>query len=83
MITIVVRALVTVPKNLEKRLDELEIGEKIETTQTTALLISSRILIEIRVLETRGDLLSLRLKKSSCEKLSQSKNNKLLFSLVA
>ena len=42
----------------KKRLRELETREKIETTQTTALLKSARILG--RILETGGDLLSLR-----------------------
>ena len=35
---IVVVALGTVPKNLEKRLDELQIRRRIETIQTTSLL---------------------------------------------
>ena len=44
VIPIVVGALGTVPINLEKRLEGLEIRGRIETTQTTALLQSSRIL---------------------------------------
>ena len=43
MIPIVVGALGTVPINLEKRLEELEIRGRIETIQTTALLQSARI----------------------------------------
>ena len=38
VIPIIVRALGTVPKNQEKRLDELEIKRKTETIQTSALL---------------------------------------------
>ena len=58
MIPIVVGALGTVHKDLEKRLEKLEIRGRIETIQTTALLRLVRILI--RIMETRGDL-SLRL----------------------
>ena len=39
----------TVPKGLERRLEELEVQERIETIQTTVLLRSARILR--RVLE--------------------------------
>ena len=49
----------TVTKGLLKGLEDLEVGERVETIQTTALLRTARILR--RVLETRGDLLSLRL----------------------
>ena len=49
-IPIVVGALGTVPINLEKRLEDLEIRGRIETIQTTALQQSARILR--RVLET-------------------------------
>ena len=59
VIAIVVVALGTIPQNQEKRLDELEISGRIETKQTTALQKSIRILR--RVLDTRGDLLSLKL----------------------
>ena len=45
----------TVPKGLEKRLEELEIKGRTETIQTTALLKPARIFK--RVLETVGDLL--------------------------
>ena len=44
---------------LIKGLEDLEIKWRVETTQSTALLRSARILR--RVLETWGDLLSLRL----------------------
>ena len=50
VIPIVVGALGTVPKGLEKMLEELEIRGRIETIQITALLRSARILR--RVLET-------------------------------
>ena len=46
-------------KGLLKGLDDLEVGGRVETIQTTALLKTSRILR--RVLETWGDLLPLKL----------------------
>ena len=52
----IVGTLGTIPKGLERRPEELQIRERIGTT---ALLKSARILT--RVLQTRGDLLSLRL----------------------
>ena len=59
VIPIVVGALGTAPKSLEKSLEEWEIIGRIETSQTTALLRLARILR--RVLETWEDLLSLKL----------------------
>ena len=59
VVPIVIGALGTVPKALGKNLGELDIRGRIETIQTTALLGSARI--PRRVLETRGDLLSLSL----------------------
>ena len=50
MMTIAIGSLGTVPKGFEKRLKELEIAGRIETTQTTTLLKSARILR--RILET-------------------------------
>ena len=50
VVPIVIGALGTVPKGLEKSLSELEIKGRIETIQTTALLKSARIIR--RVLET-------------------------------
>ena len=50
MIPIVVGAHGTVPKNLENKLDDLEIRGRIGTILTTALLQSARILR--RVLKT-------------------------------
>ena len=56
---IVIDALGTIIKGLLKGLQDLEIGGRVETIQTTALLRTARILR--RVLETWGDLLSLKL----------------------
>ena len=56
---IVISALGTVTKGLVQGLEDLEIRERVETIQTTALLKLARILR--RVLETRGDLLSLKI----------------------
>ena len=50
IVPIVIGALGTVTKGLLKGLEDLEIGERVETTQTTALLRTARILR--RVLET-------------------------------
>ena len=49
----------TKSKGLLKGLEDLEVGGRVETIQMTALLRTARILR--RVLETWGDLLSLRL----------------------
>ena len=53
---VMIGAFGTITKGLLKSLEDLEIGGRAETMQTTALL---RILR--RVLETCGDLLSLKL----------------------
>ena len=58
-IPIVIGALGTVTKELIQGLEDLEIRGQEETIQTVALLRSTRILR--RVLETWGDLLSLKL----------------------
>ena len=55
----VIGALGTVTKGLLKGLEDLEVGGRVETIQTTALLRTARILR--RFLETWGDLLSLKL----------------------
>ena len=55
----VIGALGTVTKGLLKGPEDFEVGGRVETIQTTALLRTARILR--RVLETRGDLLSLKL----------------------
>ena len=59
VIPIVFRPLGTVPKNLEKRLKEVEIIDKIDTIQTIALLRLVGILRN--VLDTWDDQLSLEL----------------------
>ena len=69
ILPIVIGALGTITKGLLKGLEDLEVDERVETIQTTALLRTARILR--RVLETWGDLLSLKLpwKNIRCEKL--------------
>ena len=59
IIPIVIGAFGTVTKWLLKGLEDLEVGGRVETIQTTTLLKTARILR--RVLETWGDLLSLKL----------------------
>ena len=71
IIPIVIGAIGTVTKGLLKGLEDLEVGGRVEIIQTTALLRMARILR--RVLETWGDLLSLKLQwktisVSWCEK---------------
>ena len=72
IIPIVIGAFGTVTKGLLKGLEDLEIGGRVETIQTTALLKTARILR--RVLKTWWDLLSLNLQWKTircrwCEKL--------------
>ena len=59
IVPIVIGVLGTVTKWLLKGLEDLEVGGRVETIRTTALLRTARILR--RVLETWGDLLSLKL----------------------
>ena len=59
IVPIVIGALGTITKGLSKGLEDLEVGGRAETIQTTALLRSARILRRVR--ETWGDLLSLKL----------------------
>ena len=59
IIPIVIGAFGTVANGLLKGLEDLKVGGRVETIQTTALLKTARILR--RVLETWGDLLSLNL----------------------
>ena len=78
IIPIVIGAFGTVIKVLLKSLEDLEVGDQVETIQTTALLETARILR--RVLETWGDLLSLKLQWKTislrwCEKLKWVINN--------
>ena len=63
VIPIVISALEITPKGLKNGQEDLEIRGQIETTQTTALLRSARILR--RVLETWRDLLSLKLQRET------------------
>ena len=58
IVPIMIGALDTITKGLLKSLEDLEVGGRVETIQTTALLRTARILR--RVLET-WDLLSLKL----------------------
>ena len=72
IIPTVIGAFDTVTKGLLKGLEDLEIGERVETIQTTALLRTARILR--RALQTWEDLLSLKLQWKTislhwCEKL--------------
>ena len=59
IVPIVIGAFRTVTKGLLKSLEDLEVGGRVETIQTTELLKTARILR--RVVETWGDLLSLNL----------------------
>ena len=59
IVPIVIGTLGTVTKGLLKGLEDLGVSGRVETIQTTALLRMARILR--RVLETWGDLLSLKL----------------------
>ena len=63
VITVVIRALGMVPKDVERRLDGLEIRRKTGAIQITVLLRSTRI--RWRALETWGDLMLLRLQKKN------------------
>ena len=63
VIPIVIGALGTVTKGLIQGLEDLEIRERVKSTQTTALLRLAKILR--RVLETQGDLLSLKLQRET------------------
>ena len=72
IVPLVIGALGTTTKGLLKGLEDLEFGRRVETIQTTALLRTARILRW--VLETWGDLLSLKLQWKTiswhwCEKL--------------
>ena len=72
IIPIVIGGFATLTKGLLKALEDLEVGGRLETIQTTALLRTARILKQ--VLETRGDFLSLKLQWKAislhlCEKL--------------
>ena len=59
IVPIVIGALGIITKGFLKGLEDLEVGRRVDTIQTTALLRTARILR--RVLETWGYLLSLKL----------------------
>ena len=59
IVTIVIDAFGTITKGLLKGLENLEVGGREETIQIIVLLRTARILN--KVLETWGDLLSLKL----------------------
>ena len=59
IVPIVIDSLGTITKGLLKGLEDLEVGGRVETIQMIALLRTARILR--RVLESWGDLLSLKL----------------------
>ena len=59
IVPIMINALGTITKGLLKDLEDLEVGRRVETIQMIALVRTAIILR--RVLETWGDLLSLKL----------------------
>ena len=59
IVPIVIGAFGTISEGLLKDLEDLEVGGRVENIQMTALLRTARILR--RILETLGDLLSLKL----------------------
>ena len=63
IIPIVIGVFGTVTKGLLKGLEDLEVDDRVDTMQTTALLRTARILRI--VLEILGDLLSLKLQWNS------------------
>ena len=74
---IVIGGLETVPKDILKGLEELEIGGQSQTIQTTTLIRLARILR--RVMKTCRDLLSFRLQwkiisERWCEEFARNNN---------
>ena len=61
MVPIVIGALKTVCKGLEREVEELRIGGRIAKLQTASLVRTTKKMR--KVLETWGDLLSLRLQR--------------------
>ena len=79
IVPIVIGTFGTVTKGLLKGLEDFEVGGQVEIIRMTALLRTARILR--RVLQTWGDLLSLKLqwkinRRYWCEKLKWRKNNR-------
>ena len=86
IIPIVIGAFGTVTKGLLKGLEDLEVGGRVETIQTTALLKTARIFR--RVLETWGDILSLNLQwkpsaNADVKKNSNNNNNNNQMKLIS
>ena len=81
IVQIVIGALGIITKWLLKGLEDLRVGGRLETIQMTALLRTARILR--RVLQTLGDLLSLRLQwkpsantdVKNCKGVNNNNNN--------
>ena len=69
IVPIVIGVLAIVTKGLLKGLEDLEVGGRVETIQTTTLLMTARILR--RFLETWGDLLSLKPSANTDVKISR------------
>ena len=77
IVPIVIGAFGTVAKWLLKGLEDLEVGGRVETIQTTTLLRTARILR--RVLETWGEFLSLKLQwKTLCHSNSSEKPSAII-----
>ena len=80
IIPIVIGAFGTVTKGLLKGLEDLEVGGRVETIQMTALLRTARILR--RVLETWGDLQSLRLQRKPMAKADVKSSNEWIIKII-
>ena len=78
MVPVIVGVPGTVPKGLEKRMEEQEIRGKVEIVQITALLRSAWILR--RVLETWKDLLSPKLQGKTIKGKTTTETSKQDFS---
>ena len=63
IVPIVIGAFGTITKGLLRGLEDFEVGGRVETIQTTALLKTARVLR--RILETWGDLRSLKLQSKT------------------
>ena len=77
IIQIVMDAFGTVSKGLLKGLEDLEVGGRMKTIQTTALLKTDRILR--RFLETWGDLQSLKIQWNLIVKIDGKLTMKSVF----
>ena len=79
-VLIVIGAVGTVTKWLLKRLEDLEVGGRVETIQTTTLLRTARI--QRRVLGTWGDLLSLRIQWKSLVNAEMKSSNEWIIIII-